>query len=283
MLLGSLLLSSCGEVARTEGASADLPTAAYTLTAGTLLGPDTLPAGATLVSLEVSDGILDQVALVRLEEGHSVAEFLSGTEVAYPPFWAHFAGGPNAALPGAPTQTVVTLTPGQWLALAFDTGPEGFPRVRHQASRPLTVVANRAAATAPVTSYSLHLFDYGFIISGPLIAGTHTLNVMNMAPQRHEVVLARLADGAGAGDMAAWLLARRRGEVVGAAPGTLVGGVAALGQNERNAWTVTVTPGTYALLCLLADDGDGRAHLAHGHVQTVVVVESVEELAPASE
>lgn len=282
LLLAASLMAGCGVIDRTESEAGPLPTAVYRLAGGSLHGPDTLPAGPTVVSLEVQDGVLDQVALVRLEEGHSIAEFLTGAEVAYPPLWAHFAGGPNAALPDSPTQSAVTLTPGQWLALAFDTGPDGFPRVRHQASRPLTVVETRASATAPVTSYSLQLFDYGFLMSGPLIPGTHAIDVVNMAPQRHEVILVRLHDGQGAGDMAAWLLARRRGEAIGEAPGDLVGGVAALSQDERNAWTVTVTPGTYALLCLLADDGDGRSHLAHGHVQTLVVVESVEELSPSS-
>ncbi len=283
ILAASLLLPGCGVIDRTATGAGALPTATYRLAGGSLQGPDTLPAGPTVVSFEVEDGVLDQVTLIRLEDGHSVAEFLTGSEVAYPPFWAHFAGGPNAALPGAPTHSIVTLSPGQWLALAFDTGPDGFPRVRHQASRPLTVVENRASAAAPVPSYSLQLFDYGFLLSGPLIPGTHVIDVLNMAAQRHEVILARLRDGQGAGDMAAWLLARRRGEAVGEAPGELVGGVAALSQEERNAWTVTVAPGTYALLCLLADDGDGRSHLAYGHVQTVVVAESVEPLAPSSD
>ncbi|MFN2325304.1 MAG: hypothetical protein ABR551_05420 [Gemmatimonadales bacterium] len=282
ILAVSVLLPGCGVIDR-AGTEADAPpTASYTLTGGALHGPDTLPAGPTMVTLEVEDGVLDQVALIRLEEGHSIPEFLTGAEVAYPPVWAHFAGGPNAALPGAPTGSVVMLSPGQWLALAFDIGPDGFPRVRHQASRPLTVVGNRAPADPPVTSYALQLFDYGFRLSGPLIAGTHVLDVLNMAPQRHEVILARLRDGQGADDMATWLVARRRGEAVGEAPGELVGGVAALTQNERNAWTVTVTPGTYALLCLLADDGDGRPHLFHGHLQTIVVAETVEQLSPAS-
>lgn len=275
-------MPGCGVIERSESEAGSLPAAAYRLAGGSLEGPDTLPAGPTMVSLEVQDGILDQVALIRLEEGRSIAEFLTGTEVAYPPVWAHFAGGPGAALPGAPTQSVVTLSPGQWLALAFDAGPDGFPRIRHQASRPLTVVENRASATAPATSYSIQLFDYGFFVSAPLIPGTHVVDVVNMAPQRHEVILVRLRDGQGADDMAAWLLARRRGEAVGEAAGDLVGGVAALSQNERNAWTVTVTPGTYALLCLLADDGDGRSHLAHGHVQTFMVVESQEQLSPSS-
>ncbi len=260
-----------------------LPTASYTLAGGELHGPDTLPAGPTMVTLEVEDGALDQVALVRLEDGHSVADFLTAAAVAYPPVWAQFAGGPNAALPGAPTSSVVTLTPGQWLALAFDIGPDGFPRVRHQASRSLVVVENRAQAAGPVTSYSLQLFDYGFLLSGPLIPGGHTIGVLNRAPQRHEVILARLADGYGAADMAAWLQARRRGEAVGEAPGQLIGGVAALGQDEQNAWTVTVTAGAYALFCLLADDGDGRPHLAHGHLQTIMVVDSVDGLLPTTE
>ena len=93
-----------------------------------------------------------------------------------------------------------------------------------------------------------------------------------------KVILVELPAGANAEAMAAWLLARRQGEAETPAPGRVVGGVAALTQSGRNYWTITVTPGNYAFLCLLADDGDGRPHLAHGHLQRFEVLEPAQLL-----
>lgn len=259
---------------------ADLPVVTFRLESGMLAGPDTLGAGPARVRLEVSDGALDQVALVQLETGHTVEEFLQVLDVAHPAFWGHFSGGPGLALPDRPTEAVVLLTPGQWLALAFDTGPDGFPRVRHQASRPLVVVPGREALP-PTAPYRLNAFDFGFVISGPLLPGESTIEVHNLSPQRHEVLLARLEEGQAATDLFDWLLARRRGDPVGAPPGELVGGVAALGQNRTAYWTVTVRPGRHVIFCLLAEDADGRPHTAHGHFREFEVADSLEALVPA--
>lgn len=262
-------------------APADYPVAEFALGGGALVGPDTVAAGWTTVRLSVADGALDQVTLVRLEPGHTVAEFLTAAEVAYPPFWAHFAGGAGTVLPGQSGEVVLELQAGDWLALAFDTGPDGFPRLRHQLSKPFTVVGP-AAGSPPIAAFQLALFDYGFLISAPLVTGVQRIEVTNLAPQRHEAILVELPAGENADAMAAWLLARRRGEPVGPAPGRVVGGIAAMGQSARNFWTVTLGRGNYALVCLLADDGDGRSHLDHGHLQRFEVLDPVELIQPDS-
>lgn len=274
-----LALAGCGSVDRVES-GAPLPETTYRLEAGALLGPDTLGSGPTRVRLEVDAGPLDQVTLVRLEDGHTVEEFLQVLDVAHPAFWGHFAGGPGLAMPGRPAEGVVFLTPGQWLALAFDTGPGGFPRVRHQASRPLVVVPG-PEASPPSAPYRLNMYDFGFLISGPLLPGENTIEVHNLAPQRHEAILARLEEGQSAAELANWLLARRRGEPVGEPPGELLSGVAAMSQDQMVLWTVTVRPGRHVIFCLLAEDADGRSHLEHGHLQEFEVAESVDALAPS--
>lgn len=275
LLTFGVLLAGCGTATVTPEPP---PLVEFAIAGGVLTGPDTLLEGPATVRLSVADGRLDQVALVRLEAGHTVEEFLAATEVAYPPFWAHFSGGAGAVAPGGTGEVVLSLQPGQWLALAFDTGPDGFPRVRHQLHKPFTVVPGATRAVLPSAPYQLATFDYGFLISAPLVAGTHVVEVSNLAPQRHEVILVELPAGANAEAMAAWLLARRQGEAETPAPGRVVGGVAALTQSGRNYWTITVTPGNYAFLCLLADDGDGRPHLAHGHLQRFEVLEPAQLL-----
>ena len=273
LMTGCTLLLGCGG---NDAAPVEFPIARFAIAGGTLSGPDTLEAGVTTVHLEVADGSLDHVSLVRLEEGHTVAEFLAATEVAYPPFWAYFSGGPNGVTSGGEGEVMMELATGDWLALAFDIGPEGFPRVRHQLSKPFTVVAKPRGAALPEAQVQLALFDYGFLLSAPLVAGTSVIEVANLSPQRHEVILVELPAGENADAMAAWLLARRGGEPVGTPSGRVVGGVAALTQSQRNFWTVTLPAGNYAFLCLLADDGSGKPHLEHGHLQRFEVLEAAD-------
>lgn len=278
-LASATLVLGCS---RAPAPPAELPVAGFAIRGGSLTGPDTVTAGWIEVRLEVGDGILDQVTLVRLGDGHGVEEFLTATEVAYPPFWAHFSGGPAGVLPGSVGTVTMQLEAGQWLALAFDIGPEGFPRVRHQLTKPFTVVAGADAGNPPAAPFQLALYDYGFRFSAPLVAGTQVVEVTNLAPQRHEAILVELPEGTSADAMAAWLRAMRRGEAAGPAPGRVVSGVAALSQSTRNFWTVTVARGNYALICLLADDGDGRPHIDHGQIQRFEVLEALELIQPDS-
>lgn len=272
-------LAACGTVDTPAPVPGELGRAEFHLEGEALHGPDTVMAGATVVSLSVAESGLDQVALVQLGPDHTAAEFLSATEVHLPPFWATFAGGPNQAVPGRPAEATVALTPGSWLVMAFDIGPGGFPRVRPRATRPLTVVPSPRPAPPPETVYWIRMFDYGFLISGPIVAGTHAVVVSNLAPQRHEAILVRLGQDRRADEMAEYLLARRRGDPwSGPVPGEVVAAVGALSQSQRNYTTITVRPGVHALICLLAADADGRPHSAHGHLHTFDVVTADELL-----
>lgn len=279
-----LALAGCGQVEQPalEPQPGDPPVATFTATGGGFSGPDTVAAGAVRVRLEAPDGGLEHLSLVRLEEGHTVAEFLTAVEVHYPPYWARFLGGPNAPRPGTPAEAVVALAPGNYAAVSMVLGAEGLPRVRRGMVRPLTVVDSGPGVALPTHTTLLQLYDYGFHLAAPLLPLSQVVKVENLSPQRHEVVLVRLAPDRTPQEMADYLLDLAAGRPVGVAPGDLVGGVAPLSQGQSALWTVSLSLGSYALLCLLADDGDGRPHTQHGHMMQVNVVTPDQLIPPDS-
>jgi hypothetical protein len=81
--------------------------------------------------------------------------------------------------------------------------------------------------------------------------------------------MVRLAPGRTMKDAADWA---ERGQT-GAAPGVMVGGVAALSPGRAGQFTVDATPGDYALLCFAPDQKDGRGHphTAYGMMRQITV------------
>jgi uncharacterized cupredoxin-like copper-binding protein len=102
-----------------------------------------------------------------------------------------------------------------------------------------------------------------------VVRGRHTVRVFNGGPQSHELVLVRLAPGRTAHDAAAWA---ERGQT-GDAPGTMVGGVAALAPGGVAQFAADFPAGQYALICFVPDqkDGTGRPHTEHGMLRQFAV------------
>jgi len=273
-LVALALVAGCGQVEDREATSVagDLPVVTFQAANMAFSGPDTIAAGPTRIRLEAPNGGLEHLSVVRLGSGHTLAEFQAAVAVHYPPHWAQFSGGPNAPGLGRPAEAIVDLTPGDYAAVSMVLGADGVARVRKGMIRAFTVVDSGLPTRPPESGTAIQLFDYGFQVAGPLIPGAQVVQVENRSPQRHEVILVRLAPGRTAQEMGEYLLALAAGTAQGPPPGDLEGGVAPLSQFQTNLWSVVLSVGRYAVLCLVADDGDGRSHLHHGHLQEFDVV-----------
>jgi hypothetical protein len=97
--------------------------------------------------------------------------------------------------------------------------------------------------------------DYGYLVPA-IRPGRRVVRVENRGPQAHELVMVRLRPGRTAAEAAAWA---ERGQT-GTAPGTMVGGVAALSRGHAGQFAVAFTPGEYAPLCFVPDQKDGKGH-----------------------
>lgn len=240
--------------------------------------PDSIPAGLTTFRM-LNHGREPHQAVIFGAPGKSFAELEAaavpkGSETE----WWHaflalqptFPGGPGVVM-GADSSIITTnLAPGNYLIACFVPSPDGKWHVQKGMFRRLVVTAAPTAATAapePKSDVTVTLSDYGFSPSTPLTAGTHTIRVENSGPQVHELTIERLAPGKTIADWQRWIAGGMKGEP----PSMPVGGFAGPDQGKVGWVTVTLTPGTYLLLCYVPDVKDGAPHFVHGMVKEVTV------------
>jgi hypothetical protein len=160
--------------------------------------PSSLPAGPTTFRLVNHGRELHHLMLVRLPAGRSAADFVAALKAGGPPpTWAAEAGGPNAVAPGDTSlAATVPLQAGRYAAICIVPGPDGVPHVMKGMSRDLLVTPAATAVALPAApDDTIQLFDYGFLASRPLAAGTHRVLVRNVGKQAHELEIARLLPG----------------------------------------------------------------------------------------
>jgi hypothetical protein len=241
--------------------------------------PDTVVAGRTRVRLSNRGREMHLLEIARLTDGHTAEELGAHLAARRPlPAWATFVGGPlpgPATLPrnaGEDMAVTIELTPGRYALLCPIPSPDD-----HRAHslkgmvRTLVVVPARRAAPAAapiphVATSRVVLDNYGFVLELPWRTGQHRLQVENRAAQPHELAVFRLDEGKRVADVVRWAAS-----LTGPPPGRLVGGTTALSRGSSVALTLTLAPGTYALLCFLPDAKDGRSHVQHGMTREITV------------
>jgi hypothetical protein len=262
VLAVALATAAGGCAAGTDLAPATLALA-YTANDFSFDGPDTAPAGLTTVTLRNDGAEMHHIALVRLNDGHTMADLIAamGAGAAWPA-WAVEVGGPNAPAPGQELAATVPLEEGTYAVLCFIPSPgDGVPHIMKGMAKELTVTAGPRQLAAQTPPIELVLTDYTFAFSQPLTAGMNTIRVRTASPHRqsHEAVFAKLEPGRTAAELAAWIESPN-----GPPPGAPIGGTAGLSPGEWNDVTLELTPGRYAILCFIPDVGDGAPHIVHG-------------------
>lgn len=241
------------------------------------IAPASIAAGTTTFRL-VNDGKeIHQISIIQLAKGKTLGDYAAALKANKPTPWATGAGGPNAAGPGQTIDATVTLDAGSYVLVCWVPSPGApVPHVAKGMIQPLTVTApggvtQAGASTAylPESTPDVHLelFDYGFKLSKPLVAGKHTIHVMNTGTQEHEAVLVKLAPGKSMKDFDAWLESGMKGPP----PAQPVPGMAGLGKGRTGTFDVDLTAGNYGLVCWIPDAKDGKPHEMHGMVRELTV------------
>lgn len=229
---------------------------------------DTISSGATTFRLATTGQEMHHVQLVRLDDGHTLQEFLSTPMDGPPPPWVQFVGGPNAPAPNSGQALVtVSLAPGNYGLLCLIPSPDGVPHVAKGMSKTLVVTPSNTVAALPAVTARVTLTDYDFVMEAPLKSGAQIIEVQNAAEQPHEVLIARLAPGATAEQLLQWIE-----KPEGTPPGEPMGGTVGLSSGLTNYVHTDLSAGEYALLCFLPDAKDGRPHFAHGMVKQITVM-----------
>lgn len=232
--------------------------------------PDTIPAGLTTFHLMNEGPDWHHASLVRLDDGHTMADVQAAFTSDEEPSWAHALGGPNAPFAGGTAQVTMNLEPGNYVLLCFVPGPDGVPHVAKGMMRALTVVPSDApTGPLPESDLTVTLSDYDFAMSAPVSAGKQVIRFENTAAQPHELWFAKLAPGTTAEQLMAWFE-----KPEGPPPFTESGGIGALEAGQVQVMTHDFTPGDYALICWIPDATDKRPHFMHGMLKQITVAES---------
>ncbi len=225
-------------------------------------GPDSIAPGVTSIQMVNRGEQTHHLILARLDEGKtldSVIAVLSSEPIVIPE-WIHLVGAASEVTPGDSTGAVMDLKPGNYLAFCvIPDQTTGAPHMVLGMSRTMVVQGARHDAPLPTNAVDLRLSEFTYQIP-KLAAGTHTFRVINDGVQPHEVILVRLAEGA---TMEQFVAAFAPGAAA-PPPGRQMGGSGALSADEENWWTVTLTSGNYAMICLVPDPVSGVPHLAMG-------------------
>ena len=226
--------------------------------------PERVEAGLVTIRLVNRGETMHHAQLLRLDDGHTVADLRAALAAGDDPAWAKPMGGPNVILPGMEARASVVLRAGGYAWVCW-LGAGESSHVAQGMVHGMTV-EGAGGGELPRPTALVRLSDYDFAIDPPLSAGNHVIRVRNTASQPHELVLVRLQPGRTAEDLLAWLETEE-----GPPPGMPIGGVVGLAQGEANNIEVTLEPGAYALLCFVPDRTDGRPHVMHGMAKTIMV------------
>lgn len=230
--------------------------------------PDTLPAGRTRLSLANEGDEPHHAQVLRLKPGATVDELVAAVEAGGPPAalqHSTFAGGTALVAPGetSSADAVVDLSAGTYALLCFVEGPDQALHLAHGMARAFEV-EGRSEATIPDADVEVELSDYRFEMPGG-ISRNALLRISNASEaEPHEMVVARLDDGA---DAAAVVEALEAGE---APPLTPLGGVQALPPGATQDLQLDLEPGRYVVLCQIPTPG-GDAHSGLGMVDEVTI------------
>lgn len=234
--------------------------------------PASIPAGLTTFRVTNEGKELHHVWIVRLEEGKTASDFMQAAkavaEGAPVPKWIVDLGGPNAGVPGMPMDGTLDLQPGRYVMVCHIPSPsDGVPHLAKGMMKEFTVTGPATKHATPKSDVTMRLSDYAFTLSAPLTAGPRTIEFVNDADQPHEAIIARLAPGKTAHDLAAWIEGGQKGEP----PAMPMGGATGLSHGESMYFSATFEPGQYALLCFVGDAKDGKPHVAHGMLKEITV------------
>jgi uncharacterized cupredoxin-like copper-binding protein len=234
--------------------------------------PDQVPAGLTMFKLNDTGKELHHATLIKLDSGKTFNDLMEGMKNMKPgtppPGWVIPAGGPNAAAPGASSNLITVLEPGNYAIVCFIPDARGVPHVAHGMAKALTVTPNASAnMSEPNADITVTLKDYQFDFSQPLTAGKHTLKIVTALGQPHEYTFFQLMPGKKADDIPKYVEAGMKGPP----PGVPIGGVAAMSAGNTAYYEVDLKPGDYAIVCFLEDAKDGKPHFTHGMIQQIKV------------
>jgi hypothetical protein len=274
LLLPALLLASCGG----SPGSASIPApGTLTIPKVTLITKDfslampmRLHTGLVDITM-LNEGAQTQSAqFARLKPGvtlEQVQETVQKERNAVLPLIVP-AGGMLAVKAGHSQEEILALAAGQYVVLNFIPDDETLP-----AGKALVTFfsaigpVNTQHVRPPRSDNKVTMRDFSFDVPDTLTPGPLTYQVTNRGKEAHEMVFLRLAGGKTWKDVMAFLQTPQAAIL----PGSIVGGMSALGPGQTAWVSMDLVPGTYVILCFLPDKSSGLLHVQLGMICSITV------------
>jgi hypothetical protein len=225
---------------------------------------DTVAAGPITIRLHNAGQDFHEVDLMRLTDGHTMADVAHAMDARQHVPWVAELGGVAAVAPGDDAAVTIDVPAGSYVVICGVPDAHGTPHAMKGMMRTL-VVTGPSTATMPHSDVTVDMREYAFALSHPLTAGAHIALVRNVGAERHMLVLLRLAPGKSAADVVAWDHHRS-----GPPPARPIGGVAEMDAGTAVLMPIQLSAGHYALICF-ADAPDGTLHADHHMVSEFTI------------
>ncbi len=229
--------------------------------------PETISAGWVRVTLTNSGAEPHHVQFLRLNDGVTFEQFQEALKQGEGPAMALVKqmGGVGAVAPTLSAQSVLNLTPGEYVILCFIASPgDHTPHMaKGMIKRVMVQPATGATVSEPSADLTVRVKDYSFDLPDALPAGPLTIKVINDGPEPHEFNIMRLADGKTAEDVVQYL-----GTPDGPPPFTPIGGMNGLDEGSSGYVEIDLQSGTYVAICNIpSPKAEGHPHFMLGMVK----------------
>lgn len=259
-----------------------LPEMDLTQTADGLEGvPASVEAGRYLVHYTSAD-VIGYLLFAQQPEGLTEEAAIqqardAGSNDIQQPGWVY--GGGTYGDPGSTVQVVVDLTPGAWSVVSSHMVPEGnWETDEIYEILPLTVTESTAATPIPAITadVTVDMPGMAFTMSSDVVAAAPQLwEFTNSGDQAHHVVIVRtpfLVDSADVEEMfAAFMSATPPAEDAWFNQQVWVGYTALISPGYSAINEFDFEPGSYMLICYIADTETGMPHAMMGMFQPFTV------------
>lgn len=239
-------------------------------------GPESVPAGLTLIQIVNKGTDFHHVQLIRLTDGKTAEDFTTAVKTApfdpmgpaAAPAWVHFIGGPNGAIPGESATAVMNLEPGNYVLICFIPDSKGVAHAAQGMMKALKVtgVAD-PGVSEPKATINITAMDFKFAPDSAIAAGTQTIRFNNAGTQPHEVLVVQLPPDKSVKDFAAAFEPGHSGPP----PGKPIAGMTGVDKGGHAFFTAKFEPGHYGLICFFMDEMKKAPHFALGMMQDFIV------------
>lgn len=262
-----------GSVPAVEQSAAAAAAARFTAAEYSFEGPATLPGGWAQIELVNAGQQPHDLTLVKLGEGKTlddVMAWLGSPEGGLAiPEWVTMMGGVSAA-PGESSTYWIDLTPGDYAYLSFSSDAEGVPDIAKGMLAALTVTSEESAVQPPAADIQIELVDFSFTMPDTLPSGETMFHFSNHGVEPHEMIVFRMADGAGVKEFMEAAMAEVQPE--GEPPFQMVGVLPPVAAGAEAYVAMDLEPGSYVVSCFLPSPANEHApHMALGMVRQVTV------------